>query len=73
MFLNRTIIRFLFTASVLLLILFAFSYPFLEPGSGAYVVGILSLLPILLTLLGTVILLVTGWDNRVTVDGNGGR
>ncbi|ELY41802.1 hypothetical protein [Natronorubrum tibetense] len=69
MLLTRSLVRFLFTASILLLLLLAFAAPFIEPDSGEAVVATLSLIPIALTLLGTAIVIVTGWDpSRPTAD-----
>ncbi|XVH30486.1 hypothetical protein ACNS7O_08740 [Haloferacaceae archaeon DSL9] len=54
--------RVLFFTSVILLVLLALSMPFVEVGSGAFVVSVLSLVFILLTLLGLFILSRLDWD-----------
>lgn len=47
---------------IVVLVLLAVSFPFLEPGTGSYVVAVLTLFPTVLTLIGSVVILYTGWD-----------
>lgn len=47
---------------ILVLVLLGFSFPFLEPGTGSYVVAQLTLVPTVLTLIGSIVVLYTGWD-----------
>lgn len=47
---------------LVVLVLLAVSFPFLEPGTGSYVVAVLTLVPTVLTLAGSVVILYTGWD-----------
>lgn len=47
---------------VLFLLLLGFSFLYIEPGSGSYVVALLTLVPTVLTFVMSVALLYTGWD-----------
>lgn len=51
-----------FGVNVLFLLLLGFSFLFLSPGSGTYVIATLTLVPILLTLAGSIAVIYTGWD-----------
>jgi hypothetical protein len=62
MYLSRGMLRILFTMSILLGLLFVFSILFIEPGSAEYFVAMFSLIPILLTFFGALILIVRGWE-----------
>lgn len=44
------------------LLLLGFSFLYIEPGSGPYVVALLTLVPIVLTLVMSVVVLYTGWE-----------
>lgn len=55
---SRTIIG----LDVLFLLLLGFSFLFVEPGSAAFVVAVLTVPPIVLTLIGSAVVLYTGWD-----------
>ncbi|WP_247004240.1 hypothetical protein [Halosolutus gelatinilyticus] len=48
--------------SILFLLLLGFSFLYLEPGSGPYVVAVLTLVPIVLSLGASIVILYTGWD-----------
>ena len=60
MFLDRTVLHVLFTLCVLLLLMLGFSFLYIEPGSEPFVIAILSLVPLVSTLAGIVVLLVLG-------------
>jgi hypothetical protein len=62
MYPTRPVLRLLFAMSVLLLLLFGFSYPHLESGSAESVVAVLALVPMVLTLLGSAVLIAIGWE-----------
>lgn len=47
---------------LLFILLLAFSFSFLEPGTGSYVVAQLTLVPVLLTAVVSVLILYTGWS-----------
>ncbi|AHG01641.1 hypothetical protein HALLA_04370 (plasmid) [Halostagnicola larsenii XH-48] len=47
---------------VLFLLLLGFSFLYIEPGSGPFVVASLTLVPTVLTLVMSVAVLYTGWD-----------
>lgn len=47
---------------VLFLLLLGFSFLYIEPGSGPYVVAILTLVPVVFTFVMSVAVLYTGWD-----------
>ena len=59
---SKTIWKFFLAWSIVLLLLLAFSYPAIEPGSGAHVVSVLSLVFIAATILGVVIMMHVDWD-----------
>ena len=46
----------------LFLILLGFSFLFLEPGSGPFVVAVLTLVPVVLSLVASVAVIYTGWE-----------
>lgn len=48
--------------SVLFLLLLAFSMVNLDPGSGSYVTAQLTLIPVTLTLAGSLVVIYTGWE-----------
>lgn len=54
--------RLLFGIDVLFLLLLGFSFIYIEPGTGPFVVATLTLVPIGLTLVGSLIVLYTGWE-----------
>lgn len=54
--------RTLLAMQLLFLLLLGFSFTYLEPGSDAYVVAVLTLIPVTLTLLASVIVIYTGWS-----------
>ncbi|GAA0237691.1 hypothetical protein ACFFQF_27930 [Haladaptatus pallidirubidus] len=47
---------------ILFLLLLGFSFLYLEPGSGSYVTATITLVPIVLTFVGGVLILYTGWE-----------
>lgn len=47
---------------ILFLILLGFSFFYLEPGSGSYVIAQITLVPTVLTLFASVVVIYTGWD-----------
>lgn len=47
---------------ILFLLLLGFSFLYLEPGSGSYVVAQLTLVPVVLTFAASAVVLYTGWD-----------
>ena len=53
----------LFAVCVLILLLLAFSFQFVEPGSEAYTVAILTVIPTVLVMLTIVVLTVSGWES----------
>lgn len=55
-------LRPLFAVCVLILLLLAFSFQFIEPGSEAYTIAVLTLIPTVLVMLGIVVLTMTGWE-----------
>lgn len=46
----------------LFLLLLGFSFLFLEPGTGPFVVATLTLIPVVLSLIASVLIIYTGWD-----------
>ena len=48
--------------NILFLLLLGFSFPFLEPGTGPFVVAVLTLVPVVLSLIGSVAVIYTGWE-----------
>ncbi|WP_137290511.1 hypothetical protein [Natronorubrum halophilum] len=46
----------------LFLLLLGFSFVFLEPGTGPYVVAVLTLIPVVLSLVASVAVIYTGWE-----------
>ncbi|SEW31321.1 hypothetical protein [Natrinema salifodinae] len=46
----------------LFLLLLGFSFVFAEPGTGAYIVAQLTLIPVVLSLVASVAVIYTGWD-----------
>lgn len=46
----------------LFLVLLAFSFTYLEPGSEGFVVAVLTLIPVTLTLLGSIVVIYIGWS-----------
>ncbi|UPM44304.1 hypothetical protein [Halocatena salina] len=60
--LAQSISRVVLGIDVLFLLLLGFSFLYVEPGTGSYVVALLTLLPTVLTLMMSVTVLYTGWD-----------
>lgn len=58
----KALFRLLFLGSLVLLVLLAFSYPYVERGSGSFVVMVLAFGFILLTLAGSSVLIYLDWD-----------
>ncbi|SER39844.1 hypothetical protein [Natrinema salaciae] len=58
----RSVSRVVLGVNVLFLLLLGFSFLFLEPGTGAYVVAVLTLIPVVLSLVASVAVIYTGWD-----------
>lgn len=54
--------RLVLRIDALFLLLLGFSFLYIEPGSGAYVVASLTLIPTVLTLVMSLAVLYTGWD-----------
>ena len=54
--------RLVFGIDVLFLLLLGFSLLHIEPGTGAYVVAVLTLVPTALTFVGCLVVLYTGWE-----------
>jgi uncharacterized integral membrane protein len=48
--------------SVLFLLLLAFSMANLDPNSSSYVTAQLTLIPVMLTLAGSIVVIYTGWE-----------
>ncbi|WP_222912993.1 hypothetical protein [Natrinema sp. SYSU A 869] len=46
----------------LFLVLLGFSFIFIEPGTGPYVMAVLTLIPVVLSLVASVAIIYTGWD-----------
>lgn len=46
----------------LFLLLLGFSFLYLEPGTGPYVIAVLTLIPVILSLVASVAVIYTGWD-----------
>lgn len=59
---TRTVLRALFTVNILFILLLAFSSLYLEPGSGASVAAVMTLIPTTLMLLIIGVLLYLDWD-----------
>ncbi|WP_224450357.1 hypothetical protein [Haloprofundus salilacus] len=55
---SRTIVG----IDILFLLLLGFSFVFLEPGSGSYVTAQITLIPITLTLIASLVILYTEWE-----------
>lgn len=55
---SRTVVA----LDILFLLLLGFSFVYLEPGTGSYVTAQLTLIPTVLTLVGGLAVLYTGWD-----------
>lgn len=54
--------RLVFTIDVLFLLLLGLSFTYVEPGTGPFVVATLTLVPVVATLVGSLVVLYTGWD-----------
>ncbi|MFP8953490.1 hypothetical protein ACLI4Z_11020 [Natrialbaceae archaeon A-arb3/5] len=48
--------------NIVFLFLLVFSLLFVEPGTGAYVVAHLTLIPVVLSLIGSLAIIYTGWE-----------
>lgn len=59
---RHPIIRFLYTISLLFLLLLAFSFLFMDRDSEAWIVGILALIPLLAILALIIVLNYVGWN-----------
>lgn len=55
---SRTIIG----VDLLFLLLLGFSFLYIEPGTGTYVIALVTVVPIALTFAASVVILYTGWD-----------
>lgn len=58
----RTAAKTLVGIDVLFLLLLGFSFLYLEPGTKSYVVGQLTLVPIVLTLVASIAVMYLDWD-----------
>lgn len=58
----QSVSRLVLGIDVLFLLLLGFSFLYIEPGSGSYVVASLTLVPTVLTFVLCVAVLYTGWD-----------
>ncbi len=58
----QSVCKTMITLDILFVLLLAFSYPYVEPGGGSYVVAQLTLIPIALTFCASVIILYVEWD-----------
>ncbi|NUB93358.1 hypothetical protein HT576_20370 [Haloterrigena sp. SYSU A121-1] len=58
----RSVSQVVLGVNFLFLVLLGFSFLFLEPGSGPYVVAVLTLIPVVLSLVASVAVIYTGWD-----------
>ena len=58
----RSVSQVVLGVNFLFLLLLGFSFLFLEPGTGPYVVAVLTLIPVVLSLVASVAVLYTGWD-----------
>lgn len=59
---TQSVLRTVFTVSILFLLLLGFSYPFIEPGTGAHVAAALTVVPLVLTLVMASVLTYAGSD-----------
>lgn len=66
------VLRVFLGGSAVLLALLGLSVPFVEPGSGAYVVSLLSLVMLATVFLGSAALLYAGWDPFEEIFGRSG-
>ncbi|RQH02639.1 hypothetical protein [Natrarchaeobius oligotrophus] len=57
-------LRPIFAICIVILLLLGFSFPFLEPGSESYVVAVLTVIPVGLVLIATVVLLALNWESH---------
>lgn len=48
--------------SILFLLLLGFSFAVVEPGTGPYIVALLTLIPVVLSLVASILVLRTGWE-----------
>lgn len=48
--------------SILFLLLLAFSFAVVEPGSGPFIIAVLTLIPVVLSFIASVLILRTGWE-----------
>ncbi|ADB63261.1 hypothetical protein Htur_4450 (plasmid) [Haloterrigena turkmenica DSM 5511] len=46
----------------LFLLLLGFSFLFIEPGTGPFVIAVLTLIPVVLSLVASVAVIYTGWE-----------
>ncbi|ELZ15424.1 MULTISPECIES: hypothetical protein [Haloterrigena] len=58
----RSVSQVVLGVNFLFLVLLGFSFLFLEPGTGPYVVAVLTLIPVVLSLVASVAVIYTGWD-----------
>lgn len=52
---------FLFAANTVLLVVLLGTIPFLTPGTGSYVIAVVSLIVVLSSMLGLCVVIVVGW------------
>ncbi|MEY7848379.1 hypothetical protein AB7C87_04155 [Natrarchaeobius sp. A-rgal3] len=70
MTLMQSVCKTIVTIDILFLLLLGFSYPYLESGTGSYVVAQLTLAPVVLTFVASLVILHLEWDpfSRSAVD-----
>lgn len=58
----QTVSQVVLGVNILFLLLLGFSFAFIEPGTGPYVIAVLTLVPVVLSLVASVAVIYTGWE-----------
>ena len=58
----RSVSQVVLGVNILFLLLLGFSFVFIEPGTGPYVIAVLTLVPVVLSLIASLAVLYTGWE-----------
>ena len=57
-------LRPLFAICIVIVLLLAFSFPFLEPGSDSFVVAVMTIIPVGLVMIAIIVLLAINWESH---------
>lgn len=58
----RSVSQIVLGVNILFLLLLGFSFAFIEPGTGSYVMAQLTLVPVVISLAASIAILYTGWE-----------